>query len=217
LDADNVTPRFDDQQTIYLDLLDRLSKAIDKMDVSAPGFERDIVYEGDMLLWKKFANSLKLKMGMRIMDADPVLGGTTVTEAVQSGVFASNADNFELEYLNSTPNTNPLWVALVQSGRQYYVAAEPFVDTMNTLGDPRREAFFQPINGNYIGGVYGQVQPYSSYSPMGARFFEPDLPGIIMDYAFVEFLLAEAAERSIISTPAEEHYNAAIRASFAYY
>lgn len=217
LDPENVTPQFDDQQAIYYDLIDRLSRAIDKMDVSTPGFERDIVYGGNMDKWKKFANSLKLKMGLRIMDVNPGLGSTTVTEAVQSGVFASNDDNFELEYLNTTPNTNPLWVALVQSGRQYYVAAEPLVDTMNDLGDPRREAFFQTVGGDYIGGVYGQVQPYSSYSPMGTRFFEPDLPGIIMDYAFVEFLLAEAAERSLIGTPAQGHYDSGIRASFEYY
>jgi hypothetical protein len=40
------------------------------------------------------------------------------------------------------PNTNPVWVDLVQSGRSDFVIANTLIDFMNTLSDPRRAAYF---------------------------------------------------------------------------
>ncbi|PHO01309.1 SusD/RagB family nutrient-binding outer membrane lipoprotein, partial [Rhodobacteraceae bacterium 4F10] len=62
LDPDNPTPKYDDAETIYLDLLDRLSKAIQTIDTNGNfGFD-DFIYNGDISKWKKAANSLMLRM-----------------------------------------------------------------------------------------------------------------------------------------------------------
>jgi len=218
VNIDNVLPKYDDAKTVYTDLLKRLSTAIDGLEVSGKSFDADIIYKGNVTSWKKFANSLKLKMGMRIIDADPALGSATVIAAAP-GAFTSNADNAVFRYLVSPPNMNPLWTSLAVGNRRDFVAAKPFVDLMNATNDPRRPVFFTNIGGAYIGAPSGVVVTYESYSRFSDKFYQPDLPGIIMDYSTVEFLLAEAAERSIIGTPASAgtHYDKAITASLDYY
>ncbi|MDB5248037.1 MAG: hypothetical protein JWQ40_2431 [Segetibacter sp.] len=218
VNIDNVLPKYDEAKTVYTDLLKRLSTAINNLDVTGKSFDADIIYKGNVASWKKFANSLKLKMGMRIIDADPTLGSATVIAAAP-GAFTSNADNAVFRYLVSPPNMNPLWTSLAVGNRRDLVAAKPFVDLMNATNDPRRPIFFTNVNGAYIGAPSGVVVTYESYSRFSDRFYQPDLPGIIMDYATVAFLLAEAAERSIINTPARAaaQYEKAITASFDYY
>jgi hypothetical protein len=218
LDFTNVLPKYDDDQVIYVDLLKRLSAAITSLDASGKSFDSDIIYNGDVAKWKKFANSLKLKMGMRIIDKDATLGASTVTAAAPN-VFTSNADNAIFKYLAVAPNTNSLWPNLAIGNRKDFVAAKPFVDLMNTLKDPRRPVFFTNVGGDFVGAPSGAVVTYESFSRFSDAYYQPTLPAIIMDYATVQFLLAEAAERNIIGTPAaaESHYNAAITASMNYY
>lgn len=219
LDSENVSPKYDDGIMVYTDLLKRLSEAIAKLDPTAGAFNKaDLLYNGDVSSWIKFGNSLKFKMGMRIVDFDPVLADQTVTAAVASGVFTSNDDNALFEYLGSSPNTNPLWVLLVQGNRKDQVASAALVDTMNKFDDPRRSVYFSKIDGTYTGTKYGTVTNYDLYSHMGDIYFTPTLEGVFLDYASIQFLLAEAAERSLIGNPseAETHYNNAIKASFDY-
>ena len=218
LDIENVLPKYDDAKTVYTDLIARLTVAINNLDVTGKSFDADIIYKGNVGNWKKFANSLKLNMGMRIIEADPTLGSATVVAAAP-GAFSSNADNAVFKYLTAPPNMNPLWTSLAVGNRRDFVAAKPFVDLMNTTNDPRRGVFFTTVNGAFIGAPSGVVVTYESYSRFSEKFYQPDLPGIILDYATVEFLLAEAAERSIIGTPAtaQSHYNKAITASLEYY
>lgn len=220
LNPDNVSPKYDDAQTIYKDLLSRLKQAITNLDASAAGFSQaDLIYNGSISKWIKFANALRLKMGMRIIDVDAALGSQTVSEAINGGLISHNDENALFRYLNSTPNTNPLWILLVQGNRKDIVAAKTLVDQMNLWNDERRSVYFSQVNGQYVGTVYGIVTNYDLYSHMGTKFFEPTLAGILMDYASVSFLLAEAAERGIVYSPAdaENHYNNAIKASFNYY
>lgn len=218
LDFNNSTPQFDDAETVYLDLIDRLTAAVNQLDPGSAGFgPGDLIYNGDIENWIKFGNSLKLRMGLRIIDALPQVGAQAVSEAVLN-VISSNAENAVFEYLPDYPNTSPWWNFLVRQGLEYYVGTDTFINTLNEFDDPRRAVFFTPVEGEYIGGQYGVVQNYHSYSREGEFFREPDLAAIFIDYAQVEFLLAEAAERGIGGvTDPEAHYNAAIRASFEYY
>src|SRR6185503_11565711 len=143
LNIDKPFPKYDDAKTVYYDLLTRLDAAIANMNTSAPGFgAADLVYNGNMVLWKKFANSLKLKMGILIADDDNAKAKATVESAVASGVFTSNADNAELHYQAAPPNTNPIWVDLVQSGRDDFVAASTLIDSLKAKNDPRLDNLF---------------------------------------------------------------------------
>ncbi len=129
LDINKPFPKYDDAKTIYYDLLTRLDADISKLKTTGESFGgADIIYEGDVTAWKKFANSFKLKMGMTIADADNAKAKSTVESAVAGGVFTSNADNAEFDYLGAPPNTNPIWVDLVQSGRKDFVAASTIIN-----------------------------------------------------------------------------------------
>ena len=159
LDIDNTLPKYDDAFTVYKNLLVRLDAAMNSMD-SQPSFSssQDLIYSGDITSWKKFGNTLKLRMGMTLADVDAGLSKTTVESAVNGGVFTSNADDANYQYSPTNPNNNPVHDNLVLSGRNDYVAAETIVNIMNDLNDPRRADYFDPN----INETIGEVQSVST-------------------------------------------------------
>lgn len=210
-------PKYDKQQDIYNNLLTRLDAAIAKLNTSADGFgNSDLLYGGDVDSWKKFANSFKLKMGMTIADADAAKAKATVESAVAGGVFTSNDDNAVFHYLDAPPNTNPVWVDLVQSGRKDFVAASTLVNRVKALADPRMEAFFTTdASGGYSGGQPGASSNYATFSKPHEDLTEPDAPATLLSYAEVEFFLAEAKLRGFnVPGTAVQHYANAVEASF---
>lgn len=217
-----VLPVYDDAATIYGDLLARLTAAIPNLTDSGFG-AADNIYAGNTANWKKFGNSLLLRMGVRVADVPALAAKSTaaIQAAVSGGVFTSNADNAALNYSSATPNTNPVWVDLVQSGRSDFVVANTLVDKMNALADPRRPFYFDENLGTgvYVGGPYGDNNSFSAYTHVSARIIDPTNPASLMDYSEVCFYLADAAERSISGTPATaaSFYNKGITASFDYW
>lgn len=221
LNIDNILPVYDDAATIYADLLTRLDAAIAGLNTNAGSFgDADLFYHGDVAAWKLFANTLKLKMGIILSDADPGKAATVVNSAIDGGVFTSNADNCEMVYLGSPPNTNPLYVDLTLSGRQDFIGSTIITDYMNPLEDPRLPAYFTfaPDTNVYLGGVYGHSNPYSEFSHIAdAIATVPTFPGLILSYVEAEFYQAEAAARGFTNDTPEEHYNHGIEASFDYW
>lgn len=222
LDINNVLPKYDDGLTIYKDLISRITSAINSMDDSKGSFvandKIDKIYNGDVSKWMKFGNSLKLRMGIMLADVDAGLSQSTVESAFTSGVFSSNADNGSYMYSANAPNNNPVNDNLVLSGRNDYVAAATIVDIMNNLEDPRRAAYFELHEGEYVGGAIGEAATYANHSHVGDRIKDPTEPGVLLSYVEVRFLLAEAAARGYsVGGTAEEHYNAGITASFEYW
>ena len=139
LNPDNVTPTYEDGKTAYDKVITMLNTSISTLDESEGGIQsdQDLVFGGDVAGWKKFANSLKLRMAMNYADTDMAKAQSMVTEALASGVILAIEDNTSLWYLGASPNTNPLYEDLVQSGRKDFVVANTLVDKLNDLGDPR--------------------------------------------------------------------------------
>lgn len=215
LDYENVFPKYDDAATIYTDLFKRIDADLALLDETAPGFSEsaDFLYHGDVAGWIKFANSLKIRMALTVADADPT--AQAAFEAADAGAFSSADDNAMFPYLPTTPNTNPVWFELVQSGRQDMVAGETLLNTLDDMSDPRLGLFFQPNDdGVYVGGIVGDNNTFSEVSKPSDQMQEPDFPGVLLDYAEVEFYRAEAAARGwATSGTAAEHYNNAITAN----
>lgn len=89
-------PKYDKQSVIYPDLLKELEEAVNGLSTANPdeGFAKaDMIYQGDIAKWKKWGNSLMLRLAMRVSNVDPGLASTFVTKAVSGGVFTSNDDN----------------------------------------------------------------------------------------------------------------------------
>ncbi len=218
MNPDKVNPRYDDGKTIYLDLVKRIDAANAAMKLAAGSFgDADKVYAGDMNHWKKFANGIKLNIGINLADADAATA-KTIVEAAAKGVFDSNNDNFALPYSPSVPNTNPVWINLIQSGRHDDVPANTVVDLANSFEDPRREVYFTPLDGKYVGGPYAAGGNYTNFSQVGETITNPDREGLLMDFSEIAFGLAEAAARGYsVGGTAEEFYNKAIMASMEYW
>jgi hypothetical protein len=224
------SPSYDDAETIYADLFARLDAAIANINTDEDSFgSAEFIYGGDMAAWSKFANSLKLRMAITVADAPGLAGtaATAATEAVAAGVFESNADNAAFHYLGAQPNTNPLYEDLVTSGRYDFIAAEPFVDYMNSLNDPRRAAYYIPVGSDYVGGPYAQGGDFFEYSSPGdpsdpstpqTILLDPTLEGLLLNYTETEFLQAEAVERGwAVGGSAADHYNNAVTSSIVYW
>ena len=217
LDINKPFPKYDDAKTIYDNLLTRLDAAIANITTSGAGFgSADLVYGGDMTKWKRFANSLKVKMGITIADSDPAKAKSTIESAVASGVFLSNADNANVAYSTAPPNTNPIWVDLVQSGRDDFVAASTLIDSLLDKSDPRIDNFFtfDQTGTGYSGADPGVQSAYAQYSHVQPEITKADFPGIFLSYAETELSLAEAAQRGFsVGGTALSHYNAGVTAS----
>jgi len=221
LDPDIILPAYDDGLTIYKDLLVRLNAAIGNMDQAQASFgAADNMNHGDVAKWAKFANSLKLRMGMLLSDVDPALAQSTVEGAVAAGVIMSQADNALMAYMSSQPHTNPVNENLVLSGRKDFVIANTLVDYMNELEDPRRP-LYMTLTGEppaYVGGIYGVQNDYTAFSHVADPITAATFPFDYFDLTEVYFLLAEGAERGFnVGGTATEWYEKAITASIEFW
>lgn len=216
LDVDKFPlPKYDDGKTVYAQLITRLKADLANLDTTGTSFSSgEKFYNGNVAKWKKFGNSLLLKLGIAIADSDPTLAQATCTEALAGGVFTSSADDCNLAYLSASPNYSQLYANLVASNRNDFVAGKTIVDKMNATADPRRAAYFQTKNGVYVGGTIGVNSPFSTYSAPGTFAYSATTPGILLNYTEVAFYKAEAAARWNIGGSAASLYADAVNASF---
>lgn len=216
LDYNKTQPKYDDAKTVYNSLFTRLDAAITALDPSAEGMgTQDVLYNGDVAKWIKFGNSLKLRMALTIFD-DNHDQAKTLAEQAANNVFMTLQEQAQLTFTASPPNTSPLYEELVQSGRHDFVATDHFVDTLTTLKDPRLQAYFNKsaADGAFIGDVNGAGSTASLFSEPGDKLLNPSVPGVLLSYSEVEFLLAEAAARGFeVGGSVTTHYNAGVIAS----
>ena len=214
-------PKYDDAKTVYTDLLMRLDTCIAGLNTTGSSLgAADQIYQGSVSSWVKFAATLKLKMAIMLADVDAATASKKTLEAVNTGVFASNSDNASMTYdASASSNSNPIWQALVFSGRHDFLPTNLLVDTMVSLSDPRVPLYFtKDPNNIYSGGVPGGGNGYGLFSDFSTLIQGQTYPGILLDYAQTEFLLAEAVERGIaVGGTAQSHYNNAITASILFY
>ena len=219
----NFKPKYDSQEDVYDGILAMLDEAETLFasgngDLSAGS---DLVYGGNVAKWRKLAASLKLKALMRISKVRNV--SAEVQSLVASGLLmSSNGDSAQLAYTASQPDANPIYETLVYDNRNEYKVSSVLVDQLNLLNDPRLAVFAKVNNANaYVGNTPGVENPgnYNGFSSPGAFYLNPELPGVILSYAQVEFLLAEAANEGIIPgdiAAAKMHFQAGITANFEF-
>lgn len=218
--SENFNPAYDDASSIYADLITRISADIATLSNGGASFgSADIYYSGDTAKWAKFANSLKLRLGMRLADVNPTLAKTTVSEAYASGVMESADDSAIIYYEGAAPNTNPLYDLFVLQNRgEDYVAGVTSVDYLKSVNDPRIDNFLDDNVAGYKGGPIGGNNSYPAFSHINPNIVEnPTYPGSLLQYFEVQFFLAEAVERGFITGNAADFYNEAVTANIVYY
>jgi len=210
------SPKYDDAATIYADLISRLGADAAALNSAYPAMgDADVIYNGDVDSWFRFANSLQLRLAMRLADVNPSLAKSTAEAAIARGVFTDQSESAALVYFGVTPHINSLYNYIEQQGRKDFVASNTIIDTMNAINDPRRAYYFTTVGGEYIGGRYGYRNVYGQCSHFAPEMQEANYPAILQDYVEVEFLIAEAAARgyTVGGGSAVSHYNEAVTQS----
>jgi hypothetical protein len=229
-------PAYDDQKAVYEDLVIQLDSAMTLIDnLTADAAEvgqYDIVYGGNMNLWWKFANTIKLRilinqsgMADRASYISSALATTPHTASDYIGVGEGAWSN--PGYLQSAGKMNPFWENFYKQdgsnqpdGLGYYVAGQDACDFLTNNNDPRKLQFFAPytgtsIQGNYFGAIVlllpsvtsrlgsGMLQNYSQSAPLLTEFESL-------------FLQAEAVERGILTGDSKTLYETAVTESIIY-
>ena len=197
--SENVAPKFDSVESIYSSLLSNLDAAMGMMDNG--GLNGDILFGGNMNGWSVMANTLKMRIALRMADVNPSMAASVFNAAYNSGVIGQGGD-LHYPYLTSDAFDNP-WQDRFQT-RYDYVVSELFIDYLKANGDPRLPymADGTPIsNGTeYVGLEYGLESPAvleTLLSGIDGRIIYDGTQqgGWIATYAEVCFAMAEANER----------------------
>ena len=216
--ADNFTPVYDTQESIYTSLFALLKEAKDQIDMSA-SLNSDIMYDGDMDKWVKFSNTVRLLMALRLSEVSPQLAQQEFNAALSDGVMTSNDDSFIFKHLANENNESFWYDQVVRSSRDWWALSENLVSLMKPVDDPRLPMYGDlPQNGaeEYIGLPFGTpeegIDP-DEYSQLGSDMYEQDAPVYLVTYPQVLFAKAEAAARGWTGEDAESNYNSAVEHS----
>ena len=138
----NWFPKYESQKDVYASLVKDIKAARDKMSSSAKSMgNQDFLYGGDITKWKKFANSLLMRIAMRMSNVDASTAASVYKEAQASGAFSSNADNAHIKFaagpqgINRNGLNDGYWNTYKYSTD--CKISKTFIDWMKANNDPR--------------------------------------------------------------------------------
>jgi hypothetical protein len=230
----NFSPKYDAQKDIYADMLKELSEAGAALSTTAttPG-TADLVYGGDVTKWKHFAYSLMLRLAMRMQKVDAASAQTWAKKALDGGVMTSNAETFAIKYANdggnATINSNSYNLGPIEAPTRNEVFkgsiqwSKTLIDLMKARNDPRISTVSILPSGDAtaanqkglpsgldiakLTALTGETD-VSKYSRPNPILYSAVDPYILLPYAEVEFLKAEAIERGWYAGTAATEYAA---------
>ena len=227
LEDGKITTPYDSQADVYNKFFEELNGAIETLTANSDAKlvpTADYVYSGDVQKWIKFANSLKLRLAIRIAYADINKAREMAESAItqEFGVITKNEDNAAWNYFSTI--SNPLYTAVryneEQTGGDTHVAAD-IVCYMNGYNDPRRASYFEPSGWSgkeYVGLRRGiNMKKADSYFSKYSRVnISASAPVMWMNAAEIAFLRAEgkAIFGFNMGGEAKDFYNEGIRLSF---
>jgi len=230
-----VTPKYDKQEDIYTAFFSELDEAFNQLNTGGGTVKGDLFYGGDIAKWKKLANTMRLRLGMRISEVNPSEAAKQVKAAVQNGVFESNADNCIMNHLDVSFNGslsdfrgNGLSQAFVGNEHGDHFSSL-MINFLRNNGDPRLTMIATPKTGSVNWGPIAPGEELYEGVPPGS--FRWDIPGgsnaasgiqpylkqnttpfLHVSYSEAQLLLAEAAFRGWISGSASDYYNKGVEA-----
>jgi hypothetical protein len=226
-----VTPKYDLQEEIYQNtdgILDNLNKgivAITNYSGSIP-LEGDILFDGNLEAWVRFANSLRIKYLIRIS------GKVDVSSELQTifneGNFITiNNENATFDFTATEPNNFRL-ARLRVGDFNNFVLSETMEEILTNLDDDRINTFFKPFsnsNSNEFSGLINGIDASSTSVvladlSLSGTAFRDDTSTLDANFITAwetNFLLAEAAEKGLITADAQTLYNTAVTQAFEYW
>lgn len=236
--------KFDTADGIYTFLLDDLKSIATEMNgiTLNAGYQKsfqtqDFLNKGDLTLWKRYTNSLRLRLLNRVSDVDAFKSRSNSEIAEILGnpntypVVETNAQNIQMNVydINTDINSKGFQSGIEGDGWYGNTAGKAIIDNMNTNSDPRLPLLFEP--GANAGGKYvgvdpmatsatqtaqingGQIAIYNRYTLSRNQFF----PGILINAAQVNLIKAEYYLRANNDAAAKTAYETAITQSVQFY
>ena len=218
----NITPELDSGSDVYAGLLSEIDNAIAKYNsnpVQPTVGNQDAIYNSGIEDWIKFANTLKLKLYLR-MAYTPQSNSTAVMSLLAEDNFITNDAMFSL-YESAQNKSNPFYdVQMDYLGDVNNIASSSLLEFYVGNGDPRLEAVYRRTNGNTFRSIdQGDRDNYTS--ELASAFSRPNIvaetPVYLMTVSESKFLQAEALIRYDNGTGANLKYNEGIENSFLTY
>lgn len=222
--TEELKPAYDSQESIYTDLFKELTEAQAQINETEEAISGDILFSGDMAMWKKFANTTRLFMSLRLIKRDPAKAQAEFTAAINSGVLEAG-ENVTYQFIGGDPNNwNPWFEDYNNDNRNDYAISNTLGDFMLANNDPRVFVYGENLNGQVKTLDYGSNQAKNipgAFSRVGNSLRADNTEAPIFTYAQVLFVKAEAAQRSW-SIPGEARstkqlYEEAIKASWEFW
>lgn len=220
-------PRFDRQSDIYPRLIAELDTANTKFITNrAMVFGTDILFNNSVAAWKRFCNSLRMRLLLRVSKRAEMDSWTKLAEMVNDPakypVFTKNDESAILKITGIVPNVSP-WGRAIDF-TTFRASASFFIDSLNALNDPRRAKWMSQAreldgvtNIGYKGIPAGYAGNESQFQYLPSNFLvalaTAPMTSVIMTYAEVEFIKAELANRGFIATDAQAHYEKGVKAA----
>lgn len=207
-------------EDIYAGLMEDLRLANESLSTDGPAISGDILFEGDIMRWKKFANSLRLKLANHQAGQKPAASQAIMAEILGDPstypLFTSNDDFAQLNHVDVIGSRNKMFD--VFSTRSDWNISETLINKLLELDDGRITVYAQPLaDGSYAGlpnGLTDAAAGNYSASIIGTKFLDPTAPSILMSYAELLFIEAEAALDGDIDGDPAALLEEAIAASF---
>ncbi|QHI36855.1 hypothetical protein IMCC3317_22250 [Kordia antarctica] len=226
-----VNPKYDLQEEIYLaqdGILDNLEQGILAIQnySGSISLEGDILYNGDLTNWIRFANSLRIKALIRISDKENV--SSSLQAIVADGNYiTTNAQNAVFNFTDGEPNN--FRMARLRAGDfNNFVMSETIENVLTDLNDPRINVLFRPFGnttGNEYNGLINGIDAsqttisLANYSLAG-MFFRENTANLDANYMTsweTNLLLAEAATKGFITEDAQTFYENGVTQAFEYW
>lgn len=213
---------YDSQEKVYETMISQLNDAIATLTTNETNdftSKADRIYAGKVVGWIKLANSIKLRMAVRMVNANPTLARSTAEEVMANayGPILSNDDNANLVLTSTNPYSYGFYTW--GNGGDTHISAD-ITSYMNGYGDPRRAVYFTESSfGGYVGFRNGVTIPAQTvgqqYTNMNAAIYSQSSMRL-MNAAEVAFLRAEGALRGWnMGGTAQELYEEGIALSFS--
>lgn len=215
------SPKYDSMEEIYAGILADLMEANENLSTSGPAVVGDIMFNGDILKWKRFTNSLALRIANRQAAKKPTESRAIMTQIlsdpVKYPIITSNSQAVELEHFDVIGSRNKMFD--VFSTRSDWNISTTLIEKLLDLDDERITVYAQPLaDGSYAGlpnGLTDAAAGTFNASRIGLKYLDPTAPSVLMTYAEVEFIKAEAALDGDITGDASAFLESAIKASFS--
>ncbi|WP_430932134.1 SusD/RagB family nutrient-binding outer membrane lipoprotein [Saccharicrinis sp. 156] len=219
-------PVYDSQELVYNTILSELKTAADMFDENGENIgEGDFILNGDVMLWKKFCNSLRLRVAIRMSSADAATASATIQDILNNStkypIMTENSDNAYWWFPGIAPDQEIWYESMGTSGdaeKTGWRLQQPIIDALQDNNDPRLPVYADKNDyGVYSGHRMGPFQASDTMNNNANRshigdWFMNDPAGFVpyMNCAEVYFGLAEAYERDLATGDAKVAYEMGI-------